>query len=87
MNPQIQETLNAFSSLLSKRSTVLTEVDSKHALDLNGVKDKITASIISTFDERCSRTGTRIASWIFHREQNKFVLNRLYKSGKQRFNQ
>lgn len=80
MNPQIQQALSTFSTLLTSRHSVLTEVDTKKVLDKDAVVEKIKASVFSVFEERCTRTGRRKASWIFHRDQNKFILNRVYKN-------
>lgn len=81
MNPQVQQALSTFSGLLQGRNSVLTEMDSKIALGKDGVVEKINYSVYSTFEERCARTGCRVATWIFDRNNAKFVLNRLYRKG------
>lgn len=82
MNPQIQQALTKFSALLESRNSFLSEIDCKKPLDNAGVVEKVKASIISLFEERCVRTGCRKMSWIFNRNTGKFELNRIYKAGK-----
>ena len=82
MNPQIQQALSKFSALLESRNSFLSEIDSKEPLDNAGVVEKVTASVISLYEERCVFTGRRKMSWIFNRSTGKFELNRVYKAGK-----
>ena len=82
MNPQIQQALSKFSALLESRNSFLSEIDSKEPLDNAGVVEKVTASVISLYEERCVFTGCRKMSWIFNRSTGKFELNRIYKAGK-----
>lgn len=82
MNPQIQQALTNFSALLESRNSFLSEIDCKKPLDSAGVVEKVKASVISLYEERCVRTGCRKMSWIFNRNTGKFELNRVYKAGK-----
>ena len=82
MNPQIQQALSKFSALLESRNSFLSEIDSKEPLDNVGVVEKVKASVISLYEERCVFTGCRKMSWIFNRSTGKFELNRVYKAGK-----
>ncbi len=82
MNPQIQQALTKFSNLLEGRNSFLSEIDCNKPLDSAGVVEKVKASVISLFEERCARTGCRKMSWIFNRSTGKFELNRVYKAGK-----
>ena len=82
MNPQIQQALSKFSVLLEGRNSFLSEIDSKEPLDNAGVVEKVTASVISLYEERCVFTGCRKMSWIFNRSTGKFELNQVYKAGK-----
>ena len=82
MNPQIQQALTKFSNLLEGRNSFLSEIDCNKPLDSAGVVEKVKASVISLFEERCARTGCRKMSWIFNRSTGKFELNRVYKTGK-----
>ena len=82
MNPQIQQALSKFSALLESRNSFLSEIDSKKPLDNAGVVEKVTASVISLYEERCVFTGCRKMSWIFNRSTGKFELNQVYKAGK-----
>ena len=82
MNPQIQQVLSKFSALLESRNSFLSEIDSKEPLDNAGVVEKVKASVISLYEERCVFTGCRKMSWIFNRSTGKFELNRIYKAGK-----
>ena len=82
MNPQIQQALSKFSALLESRNSFLSEIDSKEPLDNARVVEKVTASVISLYEERCVFTGFRKMSWIFNRSTGKFELNRVYKAGK-----
>ncbi len=82
MNPQIQQALTNFSALLESRNSFLSEIDCKKPLDSAGVVEKVKASVISLFEERCTRTGCRKMSWIFNRSTGKFELNRIYRAGK-----
>lgn len=81
MNPQIQQALINFSTLLESRNSFLSEIDSKKPLDANGVVEKVKASVLSLYEERCIRTGCRKMSWIFNRDKGTFILNRVYKAG------
>ena len=82
MNPQIQQALSNFSALLESRNSFLSEIDSKEPLDNAGVVEKVTASVISLYEERCVFTGCRKMSWIFNRSTGKIELNQVYKAGK-----
>lgn len=82
MNPQIQQALTRFSNLLEGRNSFLSEIDCNKPLDSAGVVEKVKASVISLFEERCARTGCRKMSWVFNRSTGKFELNRIYKAGK-----
>ena len=82
MNPQIQQALSKFSALLESRNSFLSEIDSKEPLDNAGVVEKVTASVISLYEERCVFTGCRKMSWIFNRSTGKFEPNQVYKAGK-----
>ena len=82
MNPQVQQALSNFSALLEGRNSFLSEIDCKKALDSDGVVGKVNASVLSSFEERCVRTGCRKMSWIFNRDEAKFHLNRIYKAGR-----
>lgn len=82
MNPQIQQALTKFSNLLEGRNSFLSEIDCNKPLDSAGVVEKVKASVISLFEERCARTGCRKMSWIFNRSTGKFELNQVYKAGK-----
>lgn len=82
MNPQIQQALANFSALLESRNSFLSEVDCKKPLDGAEVVEKVKASVISLYEERCMRTGCRKMSWIFNRDTCKFELNRVYKASK-----
>ena len=82
MNPQIQQALSKFSALLESRNSFLSEIDSKEPLDNAGVVEKVKASVISLYEERCVFTGCRKMSWIFNRSTGKFELNRIYRAGK-----
>ena len=82
MNPQIQQALSKFSALLESRNSFLSEIDSKEPLDNAGVVEKVTASVISLYEERCVFTGCRKMSWIFNRSTGKFEHNQVYKAGK-----
>ena len=80
MNPQIQQALSTFSTLLSGRHSVLTEVDTKKVLDKDAVVEKVKASVLSLYEERCVHTGQRKMSWIFNRDTGTFIINRIYKA-------
>ena len=82
MNPQIQQTLSKFSALLESRNSFLSEIDSKEPLDNAEVVEKVTASVISLYEERCVFTGCRKMSWIFNRSTGKFEINQVYKACK-----
>lgn len=78
MNQETQQALASFSNVLFERSSFLTELDSTIPLTLEQVSEKVSKAIFSPFEERCTRTNKRKASWIFNRQTNKFVLNRSY---------
>lgn len=82
MNPQVQQALSKFSALLEGRNSFLSEIDCKKPLDGDGVVEKVKTSVLSVFEERCTKTGCRKMSWIFNRDEAKFHLNRIYKASR-----
>lgn len=80
MNPQTQQALTNFSNLLESRNSFFSEPDSKKPLDVNGVVEKVKASVLSLYEERCVHTGQRKMSWIFNRDTGTFIINRIYKA-------
>lgn len=58
------------------RDTFITATDSKAPLTMEGIASRVEASVISTFDERTRSGGALLQTWIFLRNQNKFVINK-----------
>ncbi len=74
---QIQTALTHMGTVLESRDSVFTATDERVALDHVGMLTRIKQSILSTFEERCSRTGVLKATWIFNRNSGKFILNQI----------
>lgn len=81
----IQNALVQMGNVLEGRDSVLTATDERKPLDHEGVLQRVKFSILSTFEERCSRTGTLKATWIFNRNSGKFILNQLRRNHHHKF--
>lgn len=83
---QIQTALANMGNILEGRDSVFTTPDDRKPLTQETVLQRVQQSILSTFEERCSRTGVLKATWIFNRNSNKFILNQLRRNNHFKFN-
>lgn len=76
----ITAALETMNQALINRKSILVVEESRTAVSAKEALDRIKASVLSTFEERCAVSGVIKASWIFHRHQERFVLNRTFRN-------
>lgn len=70
--------INKFEQRLIDNNTHLIDQVDKYFIDKEMLMQRIGYSLMSVFEERCSRTGRRIATWMFNKQINKFILNQSF---------
>ena len=75
-NETLEQIVNNFGITLYERGSNLC-VD-KIVQSLPSAMARVSASILSTFEERCIDTGRLLATWIFNRDTCKFILNQQF---------
>lgn len=72
-------------NFLENRDSCLTTLENRTPLNTENLMARINYSVLSCFEERCIRTGFLKATWIFNRDTQKFILNRLHRNRHAKF--
>lgn len=72
------QALQNFLTRIDNNNSILVDQLDRNTLSLADVQKRVDYSIVSIFEERCARYGTRKAIWMFNRLTGQATINTLY---------
>ena len=77
---EIKSAISSMVMVLQNRNSVFSIPGVREVIDIDTIQQRVNYSILSTFEERCYKTGMLKASWIFNHEKKQWILNRIYRN-------